>query len=246
MCTAGDVAMGNNNTTQAENEEEEHEEEIVHDNVVDDEDFPQPETTMAPPLWPPPADLDEDESVAEATQDDFQIGYLQISNDPSSQIRNEEREAEEEAEAEVAHNPPSTETGALAGGANNGHAGSLSGAVVSDGRNPLERIVTVNGMQFHVYGNVSGLELLGSNNPTREGDLDIPDCEEEEEEERRRAATERAIEEANAADAARRAAPIPPEHCAMIVNAMKGINLGGFRPSWADSVPEDEWINKTY
>lgn len=186
------------------------------------------------------ADVGEDEPVTEATQDDLRIGYLQIADDPSVQNASDEREGEEDA----GNNSLPADIGALAGGATNGHAGSLSGAVVSDGRNPLERIVTVNGMQFHVYGNVSGLDLLGSNNPTREEDLDVPDSEEEEEEERRRAARESAMEEAIAADAARRAAPIPPERRAMIVNAMKGIKLEGFRPSWADSVSEDQWINK--
>lgn len=56
MCTAGNVARGNSARTQAGEGREEDEEEVVVDNYEDD--FPQPETTMAqapPLLWPPPA-----------------------------------------------------------------------------------------------------------------------------------------------------------------------------------------------
>ena len=38
-------------------------------------------------------------------------------------------------------------------------------------------------------------------------------------------------------------APLPAARCETIKNAMQHISLGGFRPDWADHIPEDQWIS---
>lgn len=181
---------------------------------------------MAPPLWTSTAGREDDGNHVEADAD---IVYHPI-------------------RAEGASNRPqeSQDGSAAVSGVANGHhengSAMVAGGSLSNGRRPQERIVTVNGMEFHVYGNASGLELLSLSD--REEPLNLPDSDEEEEEERRRVEAERAIFEANQAHEARRAAPLPEEHRTRILNAMKAIDLGGFRPSWADSIPEDQWLNK--
>ena len=95
-----------------------------------------------------------------------------------------------------------------------------------------------------VYGNIQGLEFLNlgnSNGP--EIDVDAMDSEEEEEEARQRLEAERAIRDAEAADLARRSAPLPAEQCQTIRNAMRGITLD-FQPDWAGSIPEQEWMSR--
>lgn len=105
-------------------------------------------------------------------------------------------------------------------------------------------VVTVNCIQMTVFGNIQGLDLLNLGNGNGpEIDVDPVDPEEEEEEERQRIASERAILEANEADLARRSAPLPPEQCQTIRNAMRGITLG-FQPEWAGAVPEQEWMHR--
>lgn len=110
-------------------------------------------------------------------------------------------------------------------------------------------VVNVNGIEITVFGNVAGLELLSLGSMANGGpeihetDPHALDSEEEEEEERQRIAAENAIRQANEADLARRRAPLAPEQCRTIRNAMRGITLAGFRPDWADVVPEQAWIN---
>jgi hypothetical protein len=105
-------------------------------------------------------------------------------------------------------------------------------------------VVSINGVEMTVYGNIPGLELLNLGNARApEIDVDAIDSEEEEEEERQRVEAERAIREAEEADQARRSAPLPAEQCQTIRNAMRGITLD-FRPDWAGSIPEQEWMSR--
>jgi hypothetical protein len=39
------------------------------------------------------------------------------------------------------------------------------------------------------------------------------------------------------------AAPLPAARCEIIKNAMQHISLGGFRPDWANHIPEDQWVS---
>lgn len=105
--------------------------------------------------------------------------------------------------------------------------------------------VVYNGMEIHVFGNVGGFaDLQVGNSSVNENDSDGPEKDEEaEEEERRREEAEIAIREANMADLERRRAPLNPERRAAIINAMRGITLEGFRPDWADTVPENQWVD---
>jgi hypothetical protein len=52
----------------------------------------------------------------------------------------------------------------------------------------------------------------------------------------------RAGEEA-ANETLRWAAPLPAARCEIIKNAMQNISLGGFRPDWANHIPEDQWVS---
>lgn len=105
--------------------------------------------------------------------------------------------------------------------------------------------VNYNGLEIHVFGNVGGFaDLQIGNRSVNENDSDGPEKEEEaEEEERRREEAEIAIREANIADMERRRAPLNPERRAAIINAMRGITLEGFRPDWADTIPENQWVD---
>lgn len=106
-------------------------------------------------------------------------------------------------------------------------------------------VVNINGVEVTVYGNIQGLEFLNLNASSGAPvlDLDGVDSEEEEEEARQRFEAERAIREAEEADRARRAAPLPAEQCQTIRNAMRSITLN-FRPEWAGSIPEQEWMSR--
>lgn len=105
-------------------------------------------------------------------------------------------------------------------------------------------VVNINGVEMTVYGNIEGLEFLNLGNARApEVDVDAVDSEEEEEDERQRVEAERAIREAEEADLARRSAPLPAEQCQSIRNAMRGITLD-FRPDWAGSIPEQEWMSR--
>lgn len=134
--------------------------------------------------------------------------------------------------------------------ASTGYNPIANGAVDENGTRQTERprsqgtVVNINGVEVTVYGNIQGLEFLNLGNSTGpEVDVDAVDSEEEEEESRQRVEAERAIREAEEADLARRSAPLPAEQCQTIRNAMRGITLD-FRPDWAGSIPEQEWMSR--
>ncbi|KAL2623058.1 hypothetical protein R1flu_003263 [Riccia fluitans] len=179
------------------------------DRSQDDESNPEL-SGMAPPLWTAAAAGEGEGDANQVDVEDSQMGY--------EPIRAEAARTGGESHGEGNNNSPA------GNGIGSGHLPGSNGARVSGGQNLQERIVTVNDMEFHVYGNVSGLELLTLNSD-REENLHLADSDEEEEEERRRAEAERAIDEANRAHEARRAAPIPPENRARILNAMKEFEL---------------------
>lgn len=107
-------------------------------------------------------------------------------------------------------------------------------------------VVYFDGMEIHVYGQLAGLQLSSysnsnvGNNDDDEG-LGVEDIVDESE---RQLAEDAAFQRAKEADDARRSAPLPPDRCQTIKTAMQSISLGGFRPKWADRVPEDQWINR--
>eukprot|EP00252_Welwitschia_mirabilis_P021040 TRINITY_DN5283_c0_g1_i1.p1 TRINITY_DN5283_c0_g1~~TRINITY_DN5283_c0_g1_i1.p1 ORF type:complete len:193 (-),score=26.65 TRINITY_DN5283_c0_g1_i1:217-795(-) len=124
----------------------------------------------------------------------------------------------------------------------NGNGSSASPSVCSS-----ENIISYQGMDIHVFGNLNGLEnlLQSMSSANNEDKGSEEDEEEEKEEERRREESERAIREAERADFERRNAPLEPDRRSAILDAMRGISISnGFRPSWADSIPEHQWINQ--
>ncbi|KAJ7544342.1 hypothetical protein O6H91_09G074300 [Diphasiastrum complanatum] len=164
-----------------------------------------------------PLSTAEDEEAVEANANGH-VGYAQISDGINGSLENDTETPENDVAA-------------------NGHT-VVDNHIVTNGVLNQGRVVALNGMEFHVYGNVQGLELLQSQNMHVEEEISFIDSEEEEEEERQRAEAEVAMRQANQADAARRSAPLPPERCQAILDAMRGISLGGFRPEWADAIPE--------
>ncbi|KAK9054846.1 hypothetical protein SSX86_025925 [Deinandra increscens subsp. villosa] len=66
------------------------------------------------------------------------------------------------------------------------------------------------------------------------------DEEDEEQEQRTREAVQRAFRE----DENRRRAPLTQENTNRVMEAMRGISFGGSAPDWANSVPEDRWIDQ--
>ncbi|GLJ16035.1 hypothetical protein SUGI_0266080 [Cryptomeria japonica] len=124
----------------------------------------------------------------------------------------------------------------------------------ADGFQPVDSVVqnadngttiSYNGIEIHVFGNANGFIEAGlqiSNGS--HSNHNTVDTEEEEEEDRLREEAQKAIREANRADAERRNAPLPPQTSSAIMNAMRGISLQGFRPDWVDTVPEHQWIDQ--
>ncbi|KAL0378679.1 UNVERIFIED_CONTAM: hypothetical protein Sradi_3173400 [Sesamum radiatum] len=55
---------------------------------------------------------------------------------------------------------------------------------------------------------------------------------------------ERAIERSFREDERRRNAPLTAENAVRLMEAMRGISLGGGAPDWAGQVPEDQWIDR--
>ena len=77
--------------------------------------------------------------------------------------------------------------------------------------------------------------------------LDLNDDVEEEqelEEESIREASDSAIRRAFREDESRRNAPLTPENTMRVMEAMRGVSLGGLAPDWAGHVPEDRWIDQ--
>lgn len=169
-------------------------------------------------------DLEEEEVAANGLSNGS--GYVNLSESPTDLQENG-----------VGYN-------AVANGMANGeHAGS-NGTLETERPRSQGTVVNINGVEMTVYGNIQGLEFLNlGNDRAPQVDVDAVDSEEEEEEERQRLEAERAIREAEEADLARRAAPLPAEQCQTIRNAMRGITLD-FRPDWAGSIPEQEWMTR--
>ncbi|KAF8018759.1 hypothetical protein BT93_H3613 [Corymbia citriodora subsp. variegata] len=83
-----------------------------------------------------------------------------------------------------------------------------------------------------------GLDLKSS-----EDDADDQE-EEEEEEERTREGYDAAMRRAFREDETRRNAPLTPHNATRVMEAMRGVSFGGLAPDWAQSVPEDQWIER--
>ncbi|XP_048136048.1 uncharacterized protein LOC125315390 isoform X1 [Rhodamnia argentea] len=81
-----------------------------------------------------------------------------------------------------------------------------------------------------------GFELTSSD--------DDGDDEGEEEEERAREAYDAAMSRAFREDETRRNAPLTPHDGTRVMEAMRGVSFGGLAPDWAQSVPEDQWIER--
>ncbi|KAF3786954.1 hypothetical protein EJ110_NYTH24218 [Nymphaea thermarum] len=93
-----------------------------------------------------------------------------------------------------------------------------------------------------VRDGISTIDLVRENPVRGRGEVDQDDREEEEE--RLRAASETAILTAFMEDESRRSAPLSPERSSAVVNAMRNIRFDGLQPSWADQIPEDQWIDQ--
>ncbi|MCO5557091.1 hypothetical protein L7F22_010647 [Adiantum nelumboides] len=106
-----------------------------------------------------------------------------------------------------------------------------------------EHVVHFEGMEIHVYGQLAGLQLSASphfaNNSYEEED-NVDDIDETDRQHEEDSAMHRAKEEEHA----HRSAPLPPERCEAIRNAMQSISLGGYRPEWADTISEEQWLNR--
>lgn len=156
-------------------------------------------------------------------------GYVNLSEDPT--------DLHDDA---IGYNPVGN---GVVNGAVEANAGS-NGVLQTERPRSQGTVVNINGVEMTVYGNIQGLEFLNLGNSTGpQIDVDAVDSEEEEEEARQRLEAERAIREAEEADIARRSAPLPAEQCQTIRNAMRGITLD-FRPDWAGSIPEQEWMSR--
>ncbi|XP_030464415.1 uncharacterized protein LOC115683906 [Syzygium oleosum] len=77
-----------------------------------------------------------------------------------------------------------------------------------------------------------------------EADDDEEEVAEEEEEERAREAYDAAMRRAFRDDETRRNAPLTPHAATRVMEAMRGVSFGGLAPDWAQSVPEDQWIER--
>ncbi|KAH7279369.1 hypothetical protein KP509_37G016600 [Ceratopteris richardii] len=101
--------------------------------------------------------------------------------------------------------------------------------------------VQIDGMEVHIYGELVGLQTLDLSKDNR--DFDTVDDMEDVDEYERQCEEDAAMLEAKQAEEARRAAPLSPNRCEAIKNAMQRISLGGYRPDWADKVPEKQWLD---
>jgi hypothetical protein len=173
------------------------------------------------------AELEEDEVIVNGLSNGS--GYVNLSESPT--------DLHDDA---IGYNP-------VGNGVVNGEVeenGGSNGALQAERPRSQGTVVNINGIEMTVYGNIQGLEFLNlGNDHGPEIDVDAVDSEEEEEEARQRSEAERAIREAEEADIARRSAPLPAEQCQTIRNAMRGITLD-FRPEWAGSIPEQEWMSR--
>lgn len=67
---------------------------------------------------------------------------------------------------------------------------------------------------------------------------------EDEVEERIGEASDSEILRAFREDESRRNAPLTPENATRVMEAMRGVSLGGVAPDWADQFSEDQWIDR--
>ncbi|XP_044469675.1 clumping factor A isoform X2 [Mangifera indica] len=67
---------------------------------------------------------------------------------------------------------------------------------------------------------------------------------EDDEEERMREESETAIVRAFREDENRRNAPLSEENATRIMEAMRGVSLGGLAPDWINRVPEHRWMDQ--
>ncbi|KAI5081135.1 hypothetical protein GOP47_0004318 [Adiantum capillus-veneris] len=104
-------------------------------------------------------------------------------------------------------------------------------------------VVHFDGTEIHVYGQLAGLQLFANThhtNPSYEEEDDVDDIVETERQHEEDIAVLRAKEE----ELACRSAPLPLERCEAIRIAMQSISLGGYRPEWADKIPEERWLHR--
>ncbi|XP_077214237.1 uncharacterized protein LOC143849077 isoform X1 [Tasmannia lanceolata] len=92
---------------------------------------------------------------------------------------------------------------------------------------------------FHNAEN--GISALDLNAHTQNNVVVVVD---DDDEERLRQVSESAISRAFREDESRRNAPLSMENSSRIIDAMRGISFPGFRPDWADHVPEDLWVDQ--
>ncbi|MCO5552417.1 hypothetical protein L7F22_005928 [Adiantum nelumboides] len=106
-----------------------------------------------------------------------------------------------------------------------------------------EHVVHFEGMEIHVYGQLAGLQLSAPPHHAHNSygaEDNVDDIDETERQHEEDTAMRRVKEEEHA----HRSAPLPPERCEAIKTAMESISLGGYRPEWADSIPEEQWLNR--
>ncbi|GMG98199.1 hypothetical protein Nepgr_000039 [Nepenthes gracilis] len=94
--------------------------------------------------------------------------------------------------------------------------------------NPL-----ANGQDYRAENEMSSLNPSESEQEERE---------EEEEEERRRAESDSAIRRAFQDDESRRT--LTAENAVRVMEAKRGVSIGGSAPDWIRGVPEDRWIDQ--
>ncbi|KAJ4725496.1 serine/threonine-protein kinase rio2 [Melia azedarach] len=96
-----------------------------------------------------------------------------------------------------------------------------------------------NGYYVHIAEN--GMSSMHIN-----GDVEAKGSSEDEEEERMReeSESESAIMRAFTDDENRRNAPLSQDNAMRVMEAMRGVSLGGLAPDWANQVPEDRWMDQ--
>lgn len=129
------------------------------------------------------------------------------------------------------------------------HIDGMENQGIASNRNTLYgnggHVVHIDGMEIHVYGQLAGLQLLSpTHNLGNHDDQEVVDVEDDVDDSEKQHTEDLAFQRAKEADDAHRLAPLPADRCQAIKNAMQSISLGGFRPEWADRVPEEQWVNR--
>eukprot|EP00250_Pteridium_aquilinum_P034918 c8319_g1_i1 orf=164-859(-) len=115
----------------------------------------------------------------------------------------------------------------------------ISDALSSNGGH----VIQIDGMEIHVYGQLAGLQVSSHSHHSHDDEENVDEKDDVDEIERQ-CQEDAASRRAKEADEARRLAPLPPDRCQAIKNAMQSISLSGFRPEWADRVPEEQWVSR--